>query len=138
MTLALSKPVKRVKAPKPLRRSVQGKGLSKVRGRRKKGTTAKRRAERRAETIRLDAAWAKDVREKYGDRCFHYWCVNPATDTHHIVGKKAHPRLRYEVENGAPMCREHHDEAHARPKWFRENFAGWYAERLYGLLGLAK
>ena len=87
---------------------------------------------------KADAAWARAVREKYGDRCFHFWCANAATDTHHIIGKKAHPRLRHVVENGLAMCREHHNEAHARPAWFKENFAGWYATRWCGLLEQAR
>lgn len=106
--------------------------------RRQKGPTAKRRAEKRARVVAADAAWAKAVRAEYGDRCFHYFCLSPATDTHHIIGKKAHPRLRYDVENGLPMCRAHHNEAHARPAWFRESFRGWYHARWLGLLEKAR
>lgn len=114
MTPSRPKPEKR--APRPPKRIARGKRPN-------------RRSAKRPEVERKDAAWAKAVRDKYGDRCFHYFCGNPATDTHHIIGKKAHPKLRYVVENGAPMCREHHNEAHARPKWFKENFQGWYADR---------
>lgn len=89
----------------------------------------KKRSAKRPGVERKDAAWAKAVRERYEDRCFHWYCTRPATDTHHIIGKGAHPKLRYVVENGAPMCRVHHNEAHARPKWFKANFRGWYHER---------
>ena len=140
------RPRREKRVPKPL---LRGKNLRKPRKRlrkqrkttagqkARKGPTAKRRAEKRARTIKADAVWALKVREKYGDRCFHYFCGNPATDTHHIIGKKAHPELRYVVENGAPMCREHHDEAHARPKWFKENFRGWYHPRWCRLMDKA-
>ena len=127
MTL-LPKPVASKRVPKPLRRGPGPKRKKPVR----------KRSAKRASVVKADAAWAKAVREKYGDRCFHWFCANDATDTHHIRGKKAHPRLRYEVENGAPMCREHHDEAHARPKWFKENFRGWYHSRWLRLMDGAR
>jgi predicted restriction endonuclease len=115
----LRKPTKRVRERKQIRRSPPP----------RRSKRPRRASAKRPKVIAEDAAWAKAVREKYGDRCFHCWCINPATDTHHIIGKKAHPKLRYVVENGAPMCRQHHDEAHARPKWFKDNFRGWYHAR---------
>lgn len=121
------KPTKRVRARKPIARKSKLKRVRKTSAGAKARTA--RRAEKRRQRWRMDAYWAKQVRQKYGDGCFHAFCGQPATDTHHIIGKKAHPELRYVVENGAPMCREHHDEAHARPKWFKENFRGWYHAR---------
>jgi hypothetical protein len=127
-TVAHPKPIKRVRAAKPLKRS----------GPPHRSKRPRRASAKRPSVVKADAAWAKAVREKYGDRCFHFWCTSPAMDTHHIIGKKAHPRLRYVVENGLAMCREHHNEAHVRPVWFKENFRGWYHERWYGLLVKAR
>ena len=119
-------PRKEKRARKPLRRSSEP-----VKRRRPKGPTAKRRAERRAKIERADADWSSTVRSRDG------WCrlnallgcKSMATDAHHVKGKKAYPRLRYDLDNGLALCRRAHDWAHANRKTFRAWFIQVYVER---------
>jgi len=63
---------------------------------------------------KLDALWSKAVRSAFGWRCIV--CGGPATDAHHLRGKKSHPALRWEPLNGVALCRRHHNQIEANPK----------------------
>jgi hypothetical protein len=60
--------------------------------------------------------WSRKVRAKNGGRCVlasyrvgdGVPCYGPI-DPAHCFGKKAHPAVKYEVWNGEPVCRRHHD-----------------------------
>ena len=48
-------------------------------------------------------------------------CGEEAVDAHHIAGKQAWPKLRYDIINGIALCRKHHD-------WARDSneaFGAW-------------
>lgn len=91
-----------------------------------------RRDARTAEERRRDREWRADVLREGGYRCrFAMYfvilqrnevgpCFGPL-DPHHIKGK-ATKALRWDVSNGVPLCRAHHDWAHAHPKEAREMF----------------
>lgn len=53
----------------------------------------------------------------------------PSLEAHHFKGKKAHPRLRYDVENGVSLCPRGHDWAHANRDEFKAWFKATYPER---------
>lgn len=48
-----------------------------------------------------------------------------ALDAHHVIGKKAHPRLRLDPENGIALTRCCHEAAHRK----REAFRAWFAAK---------
>jgi hypothetical protein len=56
-------------------------------------------------------AWGKSVRKLLGDKCI----VCGSTDklnSHHILYKALHPELSLNINNGVPLCKEHHLEVH--------------------------
>lgn len=56
-------------------------------------------------------SWGKSVRKLLGDECI----VCGSTDTlnsHHILYKALHPELSLNINNGIPLCKEHHLEVH--------------------------
>lgn len=48
---------------------------------------------------------------RLGGRCCVPDCPNPAVDAHHIVERRLWPDEGYYLENGAPLCSEHHLQA---------------------------
>ena len=52
--------------------------------------------------------WAMIV--KHGKNCV--CCKKPADDAHHIFYKKKYPQLTFSVNNGVPLCVQHHHEVH--------------------------
>lgn len=100
---------------------------------RRKSTPAKRRSApvpqrsqrpKAVNTRKLDAAWAKAVKERAGLRCER--CGSPATpdvplDGHHILSRKAHPEHRHNPGVGVALCRGHHQWAHLD----KYAFLGW-------------
>jgi hypothetical protein len=79
-----------------------------------------------------DREWSRVVRFVAGPLCEYADCTRPATDAHHIFGKKAHPLLRWTSVNGIGLCRPCHRAWHRFPKsrraWFAAHYPGsWLA-----------
>ena len=74
-------------------------------------------AKKKPSAASLHAAWSKQVRERDGYRCQYPACgiYRRENHAHHIANKKQRPDLKYDVDNGVCLCREHHDWAHAHP-----------------------
>lgn len=105
---SLSKPAKRGPKPKKrIQRNVRPRARSRKRSRVEAG----------------DRAWSHAVRWLAMGVCEWPGCFRPATDAHHVFGKKAHPSLRYALDNGVALCRTHHVAAHADPARFRAWFS---------------
>jgi predicted restriction endonuclease len=79
---------------------------------------------------RASARWSLLVRRADRHRCqrcgedeLSLAILGSWLDAHHIRGKKAHPALRYVVENGVSLCRRPdggcHGWAHEHPVLFR-------------------
>lgn len=125
--------VLRRKRGKPLNRRVRIKSVSAKNGRHRKadkGTVAKRRAAKRAATLRADARWAEAVRglsTNVCESCRTYFLA--CVDAHHLWPKKSHPKLRHVVDNGIRLDRRCHDRAHENMREFRKWFAGRFPER---------
>lgn len=51
-------------------------------------------------------SFERAVFARHGGRCV--FCARPAVDAHHILERKLFADLGYYVENGAPVCSEHH------------------------------
>lgn len=92
-------------------------------------TVSKRRAARRAATLRKDAQWAKAVKDRAGWMC-EVCGAGRMLDAHHIIGKKAVPALRYDLENGACLSRDCHEWAHRNPFLFRAWLMTWRPDRM--------
>jgi hypothetical protein len=93
-----SRPIPRRQRPRPMRKGA--------------------RANLARECARL---WGFRVRSAELGRCKlrgHYVrCAGPI-DPAHCFGKKAHPGVRFEVWNGWPLCRAHHDHfGTSGPAW---------------------
>lgn len=58
-------------------------------------------------------SWSNTVKKLYGKKCV----VCGSTDklhAHHILHKAKYPELSLNVNNGIPLCKQHHDEVHLR------------------------
>ena len=115
--------------PKPAKR--QPKARKRIKTRR----PVKRQSPRPSAVARrkADRAWSLAVRERAGHVC--EWCHAKATDAHHVFGKKAHPDLRHDVDNGVALCRLHHLEAHKWPMDFRLEFYSLRSDSWAALYG---
>lgn len=121
------KPVPRQKVRKRLARNT--KPIAR-KGRPARRVHVKRVSTRRGQQIVADAEWSSKVAERDRDVCQirgqgvpvrgeQYGLVATIVlqcwgglDSHHVYSKKAHPRLRYSLDNGIRLCRGHHDYAH--------------------------
>lgn len=57
--------------------------------------------------------WKKKVRDVFGNRCF--LCGSEKQiEVHHVEGFKDNEELRYDVQNGVCLCREHHTLYHTQ------------------------
>ncbi len=56
--------------------------------------------------IEAGKLWRIAVFTKWGHLCTI--CDNPATDPHHYIERSKNGLLRYEVDNGVPICRTCH------------------------------
>jgi hypothetical protein len=75
----------------------------------KKGATAdaKREAERLMSRIVLRDGVCVYVYHGVGKS---WYCGRPATDCAHVLAKGRHASIRYNITNGLPLCRMHHEE----------------------------
>lgn len=68
---------------------------------------------RKNKTYRKDAKWkiwSENVMKKNNGLCI--MCGNKANQSHHIKDFFKYPKLRYEIENGIPLCRACHLKIH--------------------------
>lgn len=104
---AIPKPIKTIKPKRPIKRAGRPRQMSP--------------RPRAVETRQKDADWSRMIRERAGGRCEwcrHHGTATPGVDAHHICGKKAHPKLRHDPDNGISLCRPCHRTAHAMPGVF--------------------
>lgn len=92
--MSFPKPVRESRTPKPLKR-----------GRRKRSRVPEALARHRALEQQADRLWSLLVRAK-SPRCVRCH-VKPVTDPHHLVSRR-YRALRWELDNGAPLCRACH------------------------------
>jgi len=61
-----------------------------------------------------DRKWKKEVRQRDNYTCRWPGCgvYSLHIHAHHIHTKRQRPDLRYDVDNGAALCHEHHDYLH--------------------------
>jgi len=55
-------------------------------------------------------SWSKTVKKLGNGLC--QICPSPATVSHHILHKSKYPGLSLNVNNGIPLCNDHHYESH--------------------------
>jgi 5-methylcytosine-specific restriction endonuclease McrA len=60
-----------------------------------------------------DQLWKLAVVKKYGNKCLV--CGKEAQDIHHFISKGKSVALRYDIDNGVPLCRKCHFDFHFRP-----------------------
>lgn len=95
----------------PLRRTPLRRGSTRLQRKAPLRAVSPRATERRT----ADADWSRLILERAGHRCQFPNCTNPATDAHHIAPKSIAPHLRHAPNNGAALCRHHHDWVHNHP-----------------------
>ena len=61
---------------------------------------------------KADKLWKQKIFEKYGKLCTV--CGKIAADPHHCFPKGSFSNLRYDLDNGTPLCRNHHMAIHYR------------------------
>jgi len=57
-----------------------------------------------------DKLWKQACLKRYGDRCLI--CGAPMSEFHHFIPKSKCGLLKYDIENGVPVCRKHHSILH--------------------------
>lgn len=63
--------------------------------------------------------WRKKVLKRDGFQCMYPGCGETEyLHVHHVYNVKSHPELRYEVSNGATLCRDHHIDFHREYKYY--------------------
>lgn len=64
----------------------------------------------KAKRAEADELWQEVVQAKYGHRCQFPGCTKRSSEAHHIVHKGGGRfSVRWEIANGIPLCRHHHD-----------------------------
>lgn len=56
-----------------------------------------------------DRLWSQIVRRKNGGKCILPGCKRRQVDPHHIIPRARGKILRWDIDNGVPVCREHHN-----------------------------
>ena len=56
-------------------------------------------------------SWTKSVRKILGEYC-SICGSKDGLNSHHIFPKAIHPKLSLNINNGIPLCKEHHQEVH--------------------------
>ena len=97
-------------------------------------TLKQERAAPKRERVRLDREWSAAVKARDGGVCQH--CGSDrALNGAHIFGKKAHPAVRHDVENGVTLCWPcHRWWAHQEPVEFSEFVVGRLGRRRFNAL----
>ncbi len=66
-----------------------------------------------------DGLWQQAVFKFWGDKCF---CGQPAYCGHHYYYKGSYGHLRYDIDNGVPICSHCHFLVHTKdPKKVEDN-----------------
>lgn len=60
----------------------------------------------------LDTQWSKKIKLKNNGKCIV--CGKKATDAHHLLFREFYPLLRFNYNNGVPMCKLCHWHAHGQ------------------------
>lgn len=89
----------------------------------------KRSSKRRRSETPAYQRWAIAVKTR--DRhCQWEGCfIQVLLEAHHVYPQGTHPRLRFVLENGLALCREHHVKWHSQPRASRIQWAARYPER---------
>lgn len=58
------------------------------------------------------ARWSIKVKKQFGIKCVI--CGNKHTQSHHIFERSKYPKLSLNINNGIPLCHQHHYEVHGR------------------------
>ena len=76
-----------------------------------------------------DELWRFAVIKKWGQDCV---CGDPAAQAHHNWYKGSYGHLRYNLDNGVPLCMKHHFIIHHRdPKEVEEMIREYRGEKWY-------
>jgi hypothetical protein len=63
--------------------------------------------------------WRRVIRRRDGHKCQWANCgAKKNLKCHHIRKWADYPTLRYDVNNGITLCREHHDSIHGREEFY--------------------
>ena len=73
----------------------------------RKKLTKRQRLKREA-----DKLWRLILMKRYGYKCFV--CSKKAIEVHHFIPKQQCLALRYDLENGIPLCRSCHFQIHLK------------------------
>lgn len=125
LPIDLAKPAKR--PPKPPKRIVRKKPVPRASSPIARRVRIARVSAKRGQVIKADSAWSAKVMRRDNRTC--QLCGYPATDSHHVHGKRAHPGLRHVVDNGIALCRLSHDMWHAFPESHKAWFVSTYPAR---------
>jgi len=90
-------------------------------------TLKQERAAKKREARRLHDEWAKAVKDRDGWKCQKCGRETAPLHAHHAYGKRAHPSVRYDIDNGVTLCPGHH------LFWAHKEvleFSDWFRERL--------
>lgn len=61
------------------------------------------RAAKKRERLKQDKAWAEAVKERAGYRCERCG-KSEHLNAHHAYGRRSHPSVRHDLENGVCLC----------------------------------
>ena len=61
---------------------------------------------------KADKLWGKAIMLKWGKQCIIDGCDNQAAHPHHFKPKGGYGHLRYDLDNGVPLCYSHHYRLH--------------------------
>jgi hypothetical protein len=67
-------------------------------------------------------AWRASVVKRDGSRCQMTGCKRRGKEVHHIFSWASAPLLRFEVENGIHLCKQHHYQIRNHEETFIELF----------------
>lgn len=112
--------------PKPSKRAPRPRKAIKRGKRPARRVRIARVSKKHGQVSKADSEWSAMVRERAGGHCER--TGRAGTDAHHVFTKGAHPRLRYDLDNGILLTRAEHRRAHRSMKAFRAWFAKVFPE----------